>query len=643
LGTVSYNTTTWEVSFAPNSVLVSSETHTLYVYGGAFGVKDISGINMIADYISNFTTGDTIDITRPFGTVVINNNATYTNTRAVVLSLFGTDTQSNIRRIYISNSPTGTDSTVLCDSVTFSSTVPWNINGLTSSDFSAEGNSQAYRIVYVTFEDSAGNYSYKMSDTITLDTLSPEVKEISQPTGNLNNIDRTTNFVVVFNDLMDTYSFVYGTGGSLRLEISGVATLVPATISFQETYIPNHTCPVTMLTVNPDIALNTGTFYRLWLSPSSGPYIKDKASNNLVQKLYDFQTSTDIDATIPDIVNNLRAEALTSTSVKLTWSPVIKNTDDSDYSDTGYYAILRSTTQGAGHSYINRVNGNVTTFIDTTILASTTYYYLVVAVDVSGNTGIYSFEATSKGGIVFTRPSDNSDNDFYTGAYLSREALQILDSVNSRSILITKNDSIEGQNATNIGTINVSFDITPYLLDDSSLVSNFSFAPYTITVTLKYQVEGGLIKGTSISSSEASKYLILAYWNGIQWIRLAGTIDMTKQTITATVNHLTRFAIIFTDIGVFKVLNAEPNPFTPYKAPYDKVVFAIANPDREDMTLKIYDLTGTMVTSRDISGSSASVEWDGKNINDEIVEAGIYVYQIQAGSKFYTGTIIVAR
>jgi hypothetical protein len=64
---------------------------------------------------------------------------------------------------------------------------------------------------------------------------------------------------------------------------------------------------------------------------------------------------------------------LTSTAVNVTW---VQTTS----SFASGYDILRSTTNGSGYALVGSVAGRATTsFVDTTVTFSTTYYYVVRA------------------------------------------------------------------------------------------------------------------------------------------------------------------------------------------------------------------------------------------------------------------------
>jgi hypothetical protein len=81
---------------------------------------------------------------------------------------------------------------------------------------------------------------------------------------------------------------------------------------------------------------------------------------------------------------NFTATAQTPHSVALTWS--------GSTSTVSGYNVYRSTVSGAVYAKINASLVAVLSFTDSTVLNSTTYYYVTTAVDSSGNESAFSNE-----------------------------------------------------------------------------------------------------------------------------------------------------------------------------------------------------------------------------------------------------------
>ena len=90
-----------------------------------------------------------------------------------------------------------------------------------------------------------------------------------------------------------------------------------------------------------------------------------------------------------------------------------------------------------------------------------------------------------------------------------------------------------------------------------------------------------------------------------------------------------------------------PNPFTPLSAnpDFNQIVFparAIEDASGEFIVF-IYDIDGMLVKTLAALPGETELTWDGRDDAGEVVESGIYVYQLQVGESFKTGTLIVAK
>ena len=90
-----------------------------------------------------------------------------------------------------------------------------------------------------------------------------------------------------------------------------------------------------------------------------------------------------------------------------------------------------------------------------------------------------------------------------------------------------------------------------------------------------------------------------------------------------------------------------PNPFTPLSSneDFNQVVFpARAIEDASGaFTVHIYDIDGMLVKTLTALPGEPKLIWDGRDEAGEIVESGVYVYQLQVGESIKTGTLIVAK
>ena len=157
----------------------------------------------------------------------------------------------------------------------------------------------------------------------------------------------------------------------------------------------------------------------------------------------------------------------------------------------------------------------------------------------------------------------------------------------------------------------------------------------------------GVNTGIDVVDAKNNKKLAIGYWDGMRWIPINSTIeeiDSTNLIVSANIGHFSRYGVIVKEVGTIKT-SVTPNPFTPMSSDsrFNQVTFSVENTNGEDIEVKIWDLTAGLV--RIIRGSGASfVIWDGRNEYGEVVEGGVYIYQIKVGQDIAgKGTIVVAK
>lgn len=122
-----------------------------------YSVSGLAGTNMETNAVI-------VDLTSPYGAILINEDATFANSSSVTLTLSAFDTASGVAKMRFSN-----------DNITWTSWETYNTSKswtLTSGDGS--------KIAYVQFIDNAGLTSNVSEDSITLDMTSPMIGIPSQ-------------------------------------------------------------------------------------------------------------------------------------------------------------------------------------------------------------------------------------------------------------------------------------------------------------------------------------------------------------------------------------------------------------------------------------------------------------------------------
>lgn len=113
-------------------------------------------------------------------------------------------------------------------------------------------------------------------------------------------------------------------------------------------------------------------------------YVVTAADVDANESVYSSEASaTAVDSLPPAAPTGLAAQAI-GTAAILDWA-------DNSEPDLGSYTVYRSTTSGSG--YVAIASGLASSsFTDTTLVAGTTYYYVVTAVDQSANESVFSGE-----------------------------------------------------------------------------------------------------------------------------------------------------------------------------------------------------------------------------------------------------------
>ncbi|UJS17063.1 MAG: Ig-like domain-containing protein [Candidatus Jettenia sp.] len=191
----------------------------------------------------------TIDSELPSGSIVINNEAEYTNSTTVSLSLSVSDAESVVGMQFSNDGTTWTAE----DTYT------------TTKDSWELAAGDGTKTVSVRYKDSAGNWSGAFSDTIILDTTVPAITGTS-PSNNATNIGINSVITATFNEAMDDSTIhistftVNGVAGEVDYDSANkIARLVPsASLNYSTTYTAEITTEV------KDLADNAMASKYLW-------------------------------------------------------------------------------------------------------------------------------------------------------------------------------------------------------------------------------------------------------------------------------------------------------------------------------------------------------------------------------------------
>lgn len=332
--------------------------------------------------------------------------------------------------------------------------------------------------------------------------------------------------------------------------------------------------------------------------------------------------------------------SISDTNLILIWNPVAKNSDGTDCTDLNKYYFYRSTVRGGPYTKIAEIVNSDTTYIDSGSAVDTPYYYILTAIDNDSYISAYSSEIDNKGNIRIRR-TYGFEGDTVSCVYIPKETAKVLYKENNswgKDIRMEMNE-LTGQNMIR------GYEFKSYKGDTQEEIKDLKFEN-KITISIYYNVAEDYIQGTTIPAFQVKNRLGLFFWNGLEWIKLGGTIDTDNQTLLIQTEHLSRYAIMTTTNATKLTLTKRIPPIiTPNGDGINDICFFYyENPNNKNVTGKIYDLSGSVINSQLLSGPVInSLKWDGKDDYGNAIESGIYIYQLQGGDELISGSIVIAR
>lgn len=140
------------------------------------------------------------------------------------------------------------------------------------------------------------------------------------------------------------------------------------------------------------------------------------------------------------------------------------------------------------------------------------------------------------------------------------------------------------------------------------------------------------------------------YFNGIEDVRLGGSVDPSNGTISVLTKKTGLFKVkrVVRPAGFTIVQSVPKKVFTPNGDGIWDEFHIIYDNDAAQVSIrdaKIYDLSGREIADLKpgVYEAKNSLMWDGKDKDGKLVKSGVYIYQFKAGNKYYNGTVVVAR
>ncbi len=312
----------------------------------------------------------------------------------------------------------------------------------------------------------------------------------------------------------------------------------------------------------------------------------------------------------PDQVKGLAVNTVSSSRLDLSWNP---NTE----SDLDHYNVYRSDTSGAPYDLIASPGTN--SYSDTGLVPSTTYYYVVEAVDSSWNKGPQSAEAS---GTTSALPE---------GSTMYVKSITFSTKVAGPNIFLYTDVKVVDGNARPLGNVEVDMTLT---LDGEV---GWSYGSTTGS--------DGVVRFTNSKASAGE------YKAQVEDLTLTNHIwDQNRGVIWSNCKLLDNGAVVqgaalTSGLFGFGLFQNAPNPFNPETW----IPYALGSPER--VVIRIHDMAGRQVKILDLGEQDAGVYmskgkaayWDGSNESGEEVSSGIYFYTLEAGSFRATRKMLVIR
>lgn len=149
-------------------------------------------------------------------------------------------------------------------------------------------------------------------------------------------------------------------------------------------------------------------------------------------------------------------------------------------------------------------------------------------------------------------------------------------------------------------------------------------------------------------TSAASGQMALYWYNGVEWIKLGGELDVLTGEVYTYSRTFGRFAVKAAPLSSsFSLTKVVPRIFSPDAADplntINRATFFYENPGGGEVTIRIFDITGALVRRNLEYGGDGIMFWNGRDQGGAAVKGGVYIYQIEAGDKVATGTVVVAK
>lgn len=341
--------------------------------------------------------------------------------------------------------------------------------------------------------------------------------------------------------------------------------------------------------------------------------------------------------------------------LKIHWKPVTRKEDESNFTDPAAerYKIYRSQTMGLTDpgAVVTSTGTNAVEYHDV-LDKQESYYYRVRAVDLTGNESRDWLLVEAKGdGTVLNLISlaDDARSRFVMPAEKLGKGLVSGNNAWEDDIIIVGSQVASEEK----GRVVKSIKFEAYRASTGEMIKDFHLKDADARLRVAYTVESGQVvtgapgaKGAPVvEASKAKNNLALFWFNGVEWVKLGGNVDVSDTAVELRTSRLGRYQIRQAiRVGPASMTRVYPRVFSPNGDGWnDKVVFEFDNPGLATLKGEIFDNKGAKVSDLEPGPNpDASLIWDGKS-NGQVVPGGIYIYQIEVGGESISGTVVVAQ
>ena len=375
------------------------------------------------------------------------------------------------------------------------------------------------------------------------------------------------------------------------------------------------------------------------------------------------------DTIAPFVPRDLRVKGLPDGKIRIAWSAVkydgtlkaISSESAPRIDELYFYEVLKSTSIRGAWKTVSRTSpsqnycditppaeGDVPLLVKVRATDASRNYADSEVTDTYGN--VYIVNVSSAGPedtdyvlipstlAAALRYPDNPDKDIYIPALTriySDEKGNIYKSIEFKVMRITDEtkDALSLQESTEFSLKGagayVAFSYKPPLLNNA--ISRYTAARK--------------------SPAEISKDLGVFYLDGKKWQRINLSLpDADQGFVLSPARFVGKYQLRYAPTtGEFVFYDVMPKTITPNNdGKNDRALFRFSNPQRANLSLKIYDINSALVKNIGETTATSDIQgeyiyWDGTDEKGNTVQPGVYIYQLELDGKIINGTIVVAR